>query len=110
MGNKTRPKMDRGSRAKQFMPFDALKGFREALIEKEKLYDTKKELSEEQNDEINRKLLQLSICDIAAAEYYRMGVCQKVAGTVTELNKECRILKIAETEILFDDITDLQIL
>jgi len=30
------PKMDRVKRAKQFMPFDALKGFREALAEKEK--------------------------------------------------------------------------
>ena len=32
-----RPKMDRADRAKQFMPFDALKGFREALAEKERL-------------------------------------------------------------------------
>lgn len=30
-----RVKMDRADRAKQFMPFDALKGFREALEEKE---------------------------------------------------------------------------
>ena len=29
--------MDRADRAKQFMPFDALKGFREALAEKERL-------------------------------------------------------------------------
>ena len=29
------PKMDRENRAKQFMPFDALKGFREALEEKD---------------------------------------------------------------------------
>lgn len=33
MGN--RPKMDRNERAKQFMPFDAVKGLREALKEKE---------------------------------------------------------------------------
>lgn len=36
MANKIHPKMDRSSRAKQFMPFDALKGFREALAEKER--------------------------------------------------------------------------
>ncbi len=35
-GNVIRVKMDRAERAKQFMPFDALKGFREALREKEK--------------------------------------------------------------------------
>ena len=33
--NVNRPKMDRINRAKQFMPFDALKGFREALAKKE---------------------------------------------------------------------------
>lgn len=31
-----RPKMDPADRAKQFLPFDALKGFREALAEKER--------------------------------------------------------------------------
>ncbi len=38
--NKPKPireKMDPADRAKQFMPFDALKGFREALTEKEQL-------------------------------------------------------------------------
>lgn len=33
MGN--RPKMDRSERAKQFMPFDAVKGLQEALRAKE---------------------------------------------------------------------------
>ena len=37
--------MDRANRAKQFMPFDALKGFREALAEKERVTVPKKELS-----------------------------------------------------------------
>lgn len=36
MANSIHPKMDRLNRAKQFMPFDALKGFREALEEKER--------------------------------------------------------------------------
>lgn len=35
--NSKRPKMKREDRAKQFMPFDALKGFREALAEKERM-------------------------------------------------------------------------
>ena len=35
--------MDRADRAKQFMPFDALKGFREALAEKERLIEEQRE-------------------------------------------------------------------
>ncbi len=39
--------MDRRSRAKQFMPFDALKGFREAVAEKERIIVPKRDLPEE---------------------------------------------------------------
>ena len=38
----------KADRAKQFIPFDALKGLKEALKEKEKIYVEKKELSEEE--------------------------------------------------------------
>ena len=38
-----RPKMEREMRAKQFMPFDALKGFREALAEKEREVEQKEQ-------------------------------------------------------------------
>lgn len=44
-----RPKMDRADRAKQFMPFDALKGFREALAEKEKLFEEQKQTTKIEN-------------------------------------------------------------
>ena len=46
-----RAKMDRADRAKQFMPFDALKGFREALEEKERLHVPERELVKERNGE-----------------------------------------------------------
>lgn len=48
-----RIKMDRADRAKQFMPFDALKGFREALEEKEHIVVDAfgKELQEEVEEE-----------------------------------------------------------
>ena len=49
MANNLHPKMDRINRAKQFMPFDALKGFKEALREKERKVDSQRELSKEQN-------------------------------------------------------------
>lgn len=39
--NKYRPKMSREDRAKQFMPFSALKGYEEALRKAEALSDNK---------------------------------------------------------------------
>lgn len=54
--NKSRPKMPREERAKQFMPFDALKGFREALREveegREQLEKAKRKEKTEDNFEM----------------------------------------------------------
>lgn len=49
-----RPKMDPVDRAKQFLPFDALKGFREALAEKERTLTIQGELSFESPAESER--------------------------------------------------------
>ncbi len=49
-----RPKMDVADRAKQFLPFDALKGFREALAQKEQSIHPPGELySEPEDGDIN---------------------------------------------------------
>ena len=53
------PQMDPGHRAKIFSPFAALKGFSEIIASKEILYEPKKELDEEQMDELNRRLVIL---------------------------------------------------
>lgn len=52
----SRGKMDRSERAKQFMPFAALKGFEELLAEKEKMIVPKIELSEERKAELDDKM------------------------------------------------------
>ena len=43
--DRVRAKMDRADRGKQFMPFDALKGFQMALREKERVRVPKRILS-----------------------------------------------------------------
>lgn len=53
------PPMNVGRRAKIFSPFDALKGFNEAVAAKEIHYINQIELSEEEQEERNRKLTVL---------------------------------------------------
>ncbi len=50
------PLMDHGHRAKIFSPFDALKGFSEAVAAKDVLYDSRVELSPEDASELVRRL------------------------------------------------------
>lgn len=53
------PPMQLSQRAKIFSPFDALKGFGEAIDEKRRLYVEKRELTEEEQEELNRILSYL---------------------------------------------------
>lgn len=50
------PKMDCRKRAKIFAPFDALRGFDFAISRKEVLYTDRPELSQEELQELNRRL------------------------------------------------------
>ena len=50
------PSMDRGHRAKIFSPFDALKGFNEAVASKDILYEDRIELLQEDSEELSRRL------------------------------------------------------
>ena len=54
------PPMPASRWAKIYAPFDALKGFSEAIAEKEEIYIQKPELSEPEKDELDRKLWLLT--------------------------------------------------
>lgn len=103
-----RVKMDRADRAKQFMPFDALKGFREALEEKERIVVPKRELSEEQKEELDFKLRQVRKKDIVTVEYFHDGEYVQVTGMVSGIDEAGRVLKIVNTKIETGDIVELR--
>ncbi len=60
----------RADRAKQFMPFAALKGYPEALHKKEKVIVPKAILSEDYKEELDQKLKQISERDIISVIYF----------------------------------------
>lgn len=107
MTGKVYPKMDRIKRAKQFMPFDALKGLKEALLEKERTIVPKKELSEEQETEINYRLCHIHKMDTATAEYFSNGEYLRITGIVSKVYKTSQILEISGISIPFCDISGL---
>lgn len=109
MESKIRPQMDRSNRAKQFMPFDALKGFREALQEKERILVPKRELSDEQREELDYKLRQIQKMDMVTVEYFQDGEYVQVTGIVTRIDETSRILKVINTKIDFEDISAIKL-
>lgn len=102
-----RPKMTREDRAKQFMPFAALKGYPEALAKKEKIVVPKAEVSEEYAQMLDQKLRRVSRNDIITVVYFSDGEYLKKTGMVSRIDETARVLKVVNTKILFDDIYDI---
>lgn len=100
-------KMSAQERAKQFMPFAALKGYPEALRKKEKVVRQKADLSEEYQEELNRRLLQIKKGDVVTVVYYCEEEYLKITGMADEINKASRRLKVADAVISFDNIYDI---
>lgn len=102
-------KMSRADRAKQFMPFAALKGYPDALRKKEKIIVPRMELSEEYEEELDRKLRQVRKNDIVTVVYYCKDEYLKMTGMVSRIDETARVLKIVNTKIGFDDICDISV-
>lgn len=103
-----RPKMDREERAKQFMPFAALKGYPEALRRKEKIVVEKKELSEEYKEELDKRLRQVKKNDMITVVYYQNQEYIQLSGRVSRIDETAGILKIVNTKISFEDLLDVR--
>lgn len=101
-------RMSREDRAKQFMPFAALKGYPEALRKKEKIIVPRMEFSEEYKEELDRKLRKVRKNDIVTVVYYCRGEYLKMTGMVARVDETARVLKIVNTKILFEDLCDIQ--
>ena len=102
-----RVKMSRKERAKQFLPFAALKGYPAALRRKEKIIVPKVEFSEDYQEQLDGKLRQIRVQDVVTAVYFQEGEYLKVTGMVSRIDRTARVLKIVNTKIPFDDLYDV---
>ncbi len=110
MASKPRHKMPVEDRAKQFIPFAALKGLPQALAAMERIPAEKVELSEEMAEELDRRMHRLYPGCIARVIYFHDDEYLQLTGMVSRLDETCRILQIVQTKIAFDDILQVEIL
>ena len=101
--------MTRQERAKQFMPFDAMKGLQAALRDRE-----------ERHSRVDRRVLSDEAIAANSAVLARIDVGSRVrlrcyagfhevarSGPVEELDTSFRFLRIGEEKIYFDDIYEI---
>lgn len=95
-------------RARQFLPFDALKGFKEAIKERQKIKVEKPVLSEEMAIELSYKLNQVKKGMIVKIVHYDNEEYIETFGMVSEFSEVFNYLKIVKKKILFENILDIQ--
>lgn len=103
-------KMDVSNRAKQFLPFAALKGLPEALAEKEKIRVPRPQLSEDYMAELDARMHLIEKGMMITVTYYKNEECLQKTGMVARFDTQCRILQVVDTKIMFEDILDVNIL
>jgi len=95
-------------RARIFMPFDAIAGFREGLELACKKYNTKKSISEDMANELNEKLKELKKGDKVKVIYYYNIDYNEVIGNIKKVDDTFNELILDNVKIAFDDILDVK--
>ena len=104
--------MNREMRAKQFQPFDALKGLSEALREREERITrcARRELSDERCEEISNVLVRLSPEMLVRAIFYLNGHYLELIDRLSFMSIHGRYLQFNEQRVYFDDVYEIEIL
>lgn len=117
--SKKHPRMSRQNRAAQFSPFAALTGYEAEIREIARQTERKKQLSEDQWDMLNEKimeLLKLPHKPVRAVVTYFVPDPKKEGGTyrkkdcyIDKISMEKRVLLLENKEkIFFDEIWDIE--
>ena len=104
-----RAPMPRSKRAKQFQPFDALVGLREAIAAKERVITPRKYLSEDAIEEFNRILNELQKGQLVTVVYYGdyEQEYRQLTGQVFKVDPYWHNIQIGSISIDFSEIYEL---
>ena len=103
--------MTREQRAKQFMPFDAMKGLKEALLIREERHSRVERhgITDEDKRENARVLGILGKGDTVLIDYYSCYHDVSSSGTVTAVDMVYRYIMLGDEKIYFEDIYKIRI-
>lgn len=99
--HQARPHADR---ARQFMPFAALKGYYDLVRQEERTPQPRHQLTEEEALELSVQIRRLQTGSIARVAYYDRDAYITIHGAVARIDETFRTLRIVTTDIPFDDI------
>lgn len=106
-------KMSLDDRAKIFAPFAALKGYDEAIEDKQTVYIQRPYLSEDEQNHINSILNSIHKNDMVKVMYFKedhddMGMMMTLTGKISSIDDIYHTLTIIKTMIHFKDLYTIE--
>ena len=125
------PPMENSRRAKLFAPFDALRGFREAIAAKRVLYEDRRELTEKETESLDREIAVLQELadnrrrfgekppsirityfqpcqDPESDAFGKKGTCETITGSLQKVDPLQRKIILDTKEIPFQAIYKIE--
>lgn len=99
---------DKDFRAKQFMPFDALKGFYELIDNEKTIINSKKVLSEDMESTLNDKLNRIVKGDKVIIKYYYNVDYIETTGVINKIDYIHKKIYILNSVVNFEDILNIE--
>ena len=101
---------NRVNRASQFMPFDALSGFSEALREIERVPEDKKMLSSDQEELLNNQFQNVHVGSRVQVSFYFNSHYTEIVGCIQKINYYYKWIMISKMKIALGDIISIKAL
>lgn len=94
----------------QFMPFDALKGFKEEIKKVEKVKVDYIDITEDEANYLNDVIYDINKRDLVEVIFYNNDGYYKIKGLVSNLNLTYKTITIVKTKISFASIKYIKII
>ncbi len=99
--------MNRADRARQFLPFNSLRGYYDLIKEAEREKTEKKILDEDELKKLADTFNELKRGMIVKITYYDVDSYKVIVGMIAKIDVIYRNITIVKTNIPFDDILDI---
>lgn len=103
-------KMTREHRAKQFMPFNALRGYYDMVGDAEIVPENRKELDQELIDQISYTLNSVKKRDLVKIKFYKDYGYKTMIGMVSMIDLVYKKIRIVDELINMEDIIEIAVL
>lgn len=100
--------MDNRKRARQFLPFNGLKGYDELLVKARKKEEEEQPLSEDRAKKLNDILNHIQKGDLLRITFYEAGCCRTLEGTLESIDRPWHFLRLGGKNIPFRHIWEIR--